>query len=181
MLPFSTPYFFRPIIIVYFSEPINIWLIFCPWRLFETGVRQGLLLKYRLLFSVWVRICYFEDIILWNDEYATWALLILNISRQTIVEAATLNEYSNMTENNARHLHEIPHMEVIKWYSYCNFIWFVEQTTGCEVSFPEIRQLLSFSYFSHIVKHVFVQTGRRIVLQILIIIKSHITRERINN
>ena len=34
---------------------------------------------------------FFAEIILWNDEYATWASLILNIARQSIVAIASLN------------------------------------------------------------------------------------------
>ena len=59
---------------------------------FKAGVSQGLLLKCHLLiFRMGKHLLYFSDIILWNDEYATLASLIVNISRQSITDIATLN------------------------------------------------------------------------------------------
>ena len=59
---------------------------------FKAGVSQGLLLKYRLLiFRMGKHLLNFSEIILGNDEYATWASLILNNSRQSIADIASLN------------------------------------------------------------------------------------------
>ena len=77
---------------IYSFEPVNISLFFVFIDSFKAGVSQGLLLKYRLLFSrMGKHFLYFSDIILWNDEYATWASLIVNISRQSIVDIASPN------------------------------------------------------------------------------------------
>ena len=75
------PYIFRSSYYDFFVT-INIQIIFFVLiDSFKTGVSQGLLSKNRLLIlGMGTHLLHFSDIILWNDEYATWASLILNIS-----------------------------------------------------------------------------------------------------